>query len=508
MGENNINELININNTIKEIEEEINNNTVTNKTIELYNKLIISQKELYNLKIDKKIKNKYSHNILILKKELVSYYNEQVFYIKDKYNSISNRIFLINGFDLKDIVIPTYYIKDINNAQDNISLDFDSLNYLKDKIDELEDKIPTDLHATNNILELDYLNRFEIPNLLRIIDNYNNDNQKVNKKSILTDINLIKSKLKKIIRNNSNNIKIVIICYEKICLLDDLINKIRVNKNNREYFILKDKINLFLEELTKAKKEDLIFYKDKYHNLEKEINEKYKDKNKQLYNNLLRYLNNAKETIDLLDNEEKNKTTKYHIETVEDANNLYKKYNKQVLLSSAIASIALENTRIGPIIIPSIIFANVMYANKYVVINKLNEILAKSINAIKGEDSIYTKLNGLKIDSKTAINDLLKSIALIKTKGKKALLNRVKNLAVVVKTKEHINNIKNNINTRNDEYKDLKTIKLYYEFILSNKTLEEFCSTRSLNDEDFNNLVEYINYKDNLDKKEVINNVR
>ena len=35
MGENNINELININNTIKEIEEEINNNTVTNKTIEL-----------------------------------------------------------------------------------------------------------------------------------------------------------------------------------------------------------------------------------------------------------------------------------------------------------------------------------------------------------------------------------------------------------------------------------------------------------------------------------------
>ena len=184
MGEDNTNELLNINDAIKAIEDEINNNTVTNKTVELYNKLIISQKELYNLKVDKKIKNKYSYNILTLKKELLFHYNEQVFYLKNKYNSLSNRLFLIDAFDLKDIEIPTYYIKDINNPQDSISLDFDSINNIRKKIDELPNYIIDSIRVKEFNPELRYINRFAIPNLLRIIEKYNENNKKVNKKYI------------------------------------------------------------------------------------------------------------------------------------------------------------------------------------------------------------------------------------------------------------------------------------------------------------------------------------
>lgn len=528
-----------IDNIIKQIEHDINYDIVSVSTIELYNSLTPKQKDLYKLNIDKKAKKKYSDNILYVKKALVAYYNQSIYYMESKLDAIKRKISSIPNNDikikydklLKDVKIPEYYNKLVANAQDKILLDFNSLFETDNKIYDLE----RDLYifkADTSDIELEYIISKEIPDIEHKVNMYVNKEQGITKNSVIIDIDILKSKLMKIslkYRNELVNNK----CTELSKYLDTLQNKMVTVKDNNEYYALKEKILLFVGELEKYGKdnipeEELLILKNKYQDLSKEIDDTYKDKNKQLYNNLTRYLNRSKVYLEKNKEEEKNPNRieivetnseeaddfwdfisvddiEYHIESVEEADDFYKNYNKAILISSCLASMALANSRVGPIIIPSIMYTNTLVATEYPIIDKINEILAKSINATK-ESGIYKKINGIKIDSNDMINNLLKSISLLQDKTKKSvesLLNRVKKLAIVTKTKDRIFNIKNNVITRKDKYKDYKTLKLYYEYLLSNKTLEEFCSTRSLSDEEFFNLVNYMKYKDSLDNEEV-----
>ena len=160
---------------------------------------------------------------------------------------------------------------------------------------------------------------------------------------------------------------------------------------------------------------------------------------------------------------------------------------------------ALLNARVGPILVPTIIFANVVLANKYKVVDSINNILAKSIDASIDEFGNYIKNNKIKISFEDAISGLLKSVASLKNKSSNTiseLMTRIKKSSIIIKTNEHINNIKDRYNTRKSEVLDLKTTKLYYEFILSGKSLEEFCKDRELSNEVFNNLVDFMKYKE------------
>ena len=243
------------------------------------------------------------------------------------------------------------------------------------------------------------------------------------------------------------------------------------------------------------------------------VENKYKHVNIQLYNNLIRYLDSANTLIkkiefennkDVSHNDEKNDDDKYYrVETVEDAKDFYKQYSKPVMLASAVASMAIVNTVVGPVLIPTIIFANVVAANKYPIIDKINLLLEKAIGAKRDSKKNVIKQNNLKLNVDDAINGLLKGIALLDKKSKSIindLTTRVRNSMVVVKIVEHSNNLKRNYNIRKQELFDLKVIKLYYEFVMSGLSLNEFCEGSEISDELFNELVDYMQYKDNNDR--------
>lgn len=506
MENGNINYFINrLYDVINELNKVMESNTISDKIDDLSEELHKMGKEAHSLDIDKDIKRELNYQVLLMKKRLVNYYNEQICIL-------SSRICDIREKTNVDIKIPSITIKNIDNAQDKVNLDFKELSNIQKEIANLEkenhhDKEGELLFIEDSIKELEE----------RIKDNNNIS-------SILIDIDLLKEKLRALYEKYQTDEVISFECLVKLVYLDALPNKISAS----DYDLLRKNLYLFLDELSMYKKIkpdiDTIMQLETKYGKYKEEADTYKKDNKQLYINLLKQLTTAsnmlneieKEGLKITPESEESKEEPevketedeevYHVETAEDSKDFYQKYEKQILLASGIASMALINTKIGSVLIPSIIFANLVAANKYAVISKINTILAKPIGAVKDEDGNYTKANKIKIDSKEAINSLLKGIASLKDKGKEIktlLLNRVKDLGIVIKSKEHIQKIKNNINTRKEEFEDLKTIKLYYKFIISNKTLEQFGSTQGLNEEDMQKLIDYMNYKEEIDARRV-----
>ena len=114
--------------------------------------------------------------------------------------------------------------------------------------------------------------------------------------------------------------------------------------------------------------------------------------------------------------------------------------------------------RIGQLIIPTLIFANNKYIDKYEIVAKVNEILSKSIKATKSDGGTYIKSNGIAITDDDSINGLLRALAISRYPNKSVidkLIDRVRKLEVKVKTKERLKD-KNYTQTKKDKYKDLK----------------------------------------------------
>ena len=532
--EDNLNSLIaDMDKLIKQIESDINRSNITIDTITLLNKLNEKRKEIFNLELDskelRKIKKEYGLRILALKKNLVFYYNSNVvsmiYMLKDMLSNIdsitdaSERNRLLNEFN--NLEIPKLYEKNISNFQDNINIDFDKFIYINNQFKEYSKKIPLDKNNLGEV-EIGYVVRYAIPKIDNLIERYNNGIHSVTKQSINLDILLCRVKIRDIERKYKDNDDISKKCLEARNSLDNLtiiVDNSKAKQNNSEYYSFKNEIINFSYELNdyynnkEYTKKDLEEFKRKYNDYILKVENKYKNVNIQLYNNLIRYLNSANTSIkkiefennkDVAHNNEKNDNSEYYrVETVEDAKDFYKQYSKPVMLSSAVASMALVNTVVGPVLIPTIIFANVVAANKYPIIDKINMLLEKAIGAKRDSKKNVIKQNGIKLNVDDAINGLLKGIALLDKKSKNIindLTARVRNSMVVVKIIEHSNNLKKNYNIRKQELFDLKVIKLYYEFIMSGLSLNEFCEDREISDELFDNLVDYMQYKDSNDR--------
>ena len=532
--EDNLNSLIaDMDKLIKQIESDINRNNITIDTITLLNELNKKRKETFNLKLDskefKKIKKEYGLRILALKKNLVFYYNSSVvsmiYMLKDMLSNIgiiadvSERNKLLNEFN--NLEIPKLYEKNISNFQDNISIDFDKFININNKFKEYSEKIPVDKNNLGEI-EIGYVTRYAIPKIDNLIERYNNGIHSVTKQSINLDILLCRVKIRDIERKYKDNDDISRKCLEARNSLDSLsliVDNSKARQNNGEYYSFKNEIMNFSYELNdyynnkEYTKKDLEEFKRRYNDYILKVENKYKHVNIQLYNNLIRYLDSANTLIkkiefennkDVSHNDEKNDDDKYYrVETVEDAKDFYKQYSKPVMLASAVASMAIVNTVVGPVLIPTIIFANVVAANKYPIIDKINLLLEKAIGAKRDSKKNVIKQNNLKLNVDDAINGLLKGIALLDKKSKSIindLTTRVRNSMVVVKIVEHSNNLKKSYNIRKQELFDLKVIKLYYEFVMSGLSLNEFCEDREISDELFDNLVDYMQYKDNNDR--------
>ena len=532
--EDNLNSLIaDMDKLIKQIESDINRSNITIDTITLLNKLNEKRKEIFNLELDskelRKIKKEYGLRILALKKNLVFYYNSNVvsmiYMLKDMLSNIdsitdaSERNRLLNEFN--NLEIPKLYEKNISNFQDNINIDFDKFIYINNQFKEYSKKIPLDKNNLGEV-EIGYVVRYAIPKIDNLIERYNNGIHSVTKQSINLDILLCRVKIRDIERKYKDNDDISKKCLEARNSLDNLtiiVDNSKAKQNNSEYYSFKNEIINFSYELNdyynnkEYNKKDLEEFKRKYNDYILKVENKYKHVNIQLYNNLIRYLNSANTSIkkiefennkDVAHNNEKNDNSEYYrVETVEDAKDFYKQYSKPVMLSSAVASMALVNTVVGPVLIPTIIFANVVAANKYPIIDKINMLLEKAIGAKRDSKKNVIKQNGIKLNVDDAINGLLKGIALLDKKSKNIindLTARVRNSMVVVKIIEHSNNLKKNYNIRKQELFDLKVIKLYYEFIMSGLSLNEFCEDREISDELFDNLVDYMQYKDSNDR--------
>ena len=529
-SEDELHNLINsINNEIKNIESDINREQVNSNTIEIYKSLNEYKNSFFNLKLDnpnyKNNKKEFGYKILRLKKELISYYNKKLLIINVRLNNIIDKLKYQNDLILLDtlrsIKLPSSH-ETITNFQKNINiLDFK-------KIFDIE-KYITNIETKHNItwnddstFELNYINNYELPRIEKDINKYLNKERGISKQSILIDIELCKLQVRDIEKKYNIDKVVYKECFRFNDILDEFENRLLVNKNKiNDYQILKERILLLNQELKdyssninldnqdiNSINNDLIKYKNKYNSLHIEIDLKYQNNNKQLYSNLLNQLNITSNIINDIENKITNKDnnkietkeeTIYKIETIEDANDFYKKYQKPILLASGIASMALLNARVGPILVPTIIFANVVLANKYKVVDSINNILAKSIDASIDEFGNYIKNNKIKISFEDAISGLLKSVASLKNKSSNTiseLMTRIKKSSIIIKTNEHINNIKDRYNTRKSEVLDLKTTKLYYEFILSGKSLEDFCKDRELSNEVFNNLVDFMKYKE------------
>ena len=527
LNEENINKLYsNINENIKYIENDINNNNVSEETIKIYNTLNEDRKTFYELKINTKeyleLKKEYGYKILKLKKELISYYNKELTKTQARLNNIINYLKYKNDLILLDTIknlkLPES-MSTISNFQKKVRIeDLESLIKTAKYINNIESKYSIKWDE-NWKFDLYYIENYELKNLVESINRYLDGERGISKQSLIIDIELCVEHVKNVEKKYSTYNELSMQCLDINNKLNELTNKIKTNNKNSEYQILKDKIAKFNKKLNEyydnnlnisdESDKDIINLKNEYDNLKDEINNKYKDKNKQLYENLTKYLNSSFELLNKIENnntniEQDTEPKLFKIKKIEDAKAFYKKYNKPILYASGVASMALLNKAVGPIIIPTIIFANIVLSKEYSIIDKINDILAKSIGATKDKFGNFIKNNKITIGINDAYSGLLKSISLLNKKSVNVitdLVNRIKESRVVVETNEHINNLKSRLDTRKNEKLDLKTTKVYYEYILSGKSLEEFCKDKNLPDDIFNNLVEFIQYKEYNDNK-------
>ena len=540
--EDNLNRLIaDIDKHIKRIESDINRSNVTKETIDLFNKVNDERKKLFALDVNKdilkEIKKKYGGRILTLKKSLIFYYNSNVVLMIYMLKDMISKVELIDDKkekelllgELNNLEIPKIYDKNISNFQDNLNIDFDKFIYTSEVFNKFREKILIDDKNYGDV-EIGYVLRYVIPKISDLIQRYNDGERVTTKQSINTDIMLCRVKIRDIERKYKDDEGVSRQCLKARNRLDELntiVTKPKEKQNNNEYYSFKDEIMVFIQEInnyyTNVDKinygRDLPEFKRRYKNYLLKIQTTYKGTNTQLYNNLIKYLNEVDIIIKKMEEDINLSNPKpndvhseqardeeqgyYRVETIESANDFYRRYSKPIMLASAVGSMALINTSVGPVLIPTIIFANVVAANKYPIIDKINEILEKAVGAKRDSNKEVIKRNGIKLDIEDALNGLLKGISLLDKKRKDVINNlilRVRDSATVAKIRDRTDKKDEEHAILKDSLLDIKFMKLYYEFILSGLSLEEFCKVRGLSNDEYDVFADYIQYRDDNDR--------
>ena len=364
---------------IGELENHINSTVVGSALDNLYNELLAKQQELYKLGLDRETKKSCNYDILKIKKALQLYYNELLYLLRRRYNDVTKKISSISNSEEK--------------AKYDASLsDIKMPNYCAGRICNPQDKLSMSFETLSNITK------------------------KIS--SLEKEVKIIPVKTGNLKFNYINDIEI-----------DDIEKEI-AEYNNGNPQITKEIIILGIGLVKNKIKKLTDNYKDNA-----EVINKCSEALKRL-DSILNEMNSKKDTTELENNEEV-----YHVEKVEDGKHFYKRHNKKILLALGVASLSLANSSIGVVLIPSLIFANI-HMNKAEIMERVNAILGKAINATKLKDNNFIKNNGLKIDAKETINSLLKGVAVIKNKSRNTtidLLDKVKKLSIVINTKERLN---------------------------------------------------------------------
>ena len=517
-------------------------------------KEIKSNPDLYtkeDLLTIRKEETTYKDIILKAKKILTYFHNKYVFDINYMYETIrdvlskqdnnTEKLDLFTG-----IKLPEYYLRDINNYQDRLVIDFAKLDDFLGKLGKIMEKLNIHSEMDTVQLELDYIEEYQIPKLEEYINKIGNDN-KYTKVSVRNDIFFLIYQLEHLSRLDKEGIYFERInnLNQKISLLKDNLSKKNNNKDNPEYYHLKEKLDIFLSEL-----EDY-YDKLKFNNEElsdeklKEINEEYigleelfrtlpeKVKtDKTLNDNLYNYLVRIKEQVNLIIEhkkvempeekveEKKEEASKkeetppvpartssepidedYTVSQVRDGSKAYKYYGKAVLISSALATLVLLSPGLAPFVIPAIIAGNMTLASAYPVMNKINSILFKKTDIKRGKDGkLYDSL-GNEVTRGKALQILLKTVV-INGEGKPKIVtdivNKIKSLGDLTPSKEYLQTMKEK---RDNENKAMLA-KLYKEYVKSGRGFRKFCETHMLSEPIAGQFANYIIKNGSKSKKE------
>ena len=512
-------------------------------------KEIKSNPEIYTkeeLSSIRKEETTYKDIILKSKKILTYFHNKYVFDINYMYEVIrdviskqennTEKLDLFTG-----IKLPEYYLRDINNYQDKLVIDFAKLDDFLGKLGKIVEKLGIHSEKDSVQLELDYIEEYQIPKLEEYINKIGNDS-KYTKVSVRNDIFFLVYQLEHLSRLDKNGIHYERIndLNQRVNLLKDNLSKKNNNKDNPEYYNLKEKLDLFLNEL-----EDY-YSKLKINNEElsdeklKEINEEYKNleelfktlpenvkKDKTLNDNLYNYLVRIRNQISVIlehkkieiPEEKKEDTTakveespppkpssgpvdeEYTVSEVRDGSKAYKYYGKAVLISSALATLVLLNPGLGPFIIPAIIAGNMTLAGTYPLMNKINSILFKKTDIKRGKDGkLYDSL-GNEVTRAKALQTLLKSVV-INGEGKPKIVtdivNKIKGLGNLTPSKEYLQGMKE----KRDKENKAMLAKLYKEYEKSDKGFRKFCETHMLSEPIVGQFADYLLKEVGKEKKE------
>ena len=177
------------------------------------------------------------------------------------------------------------------------------------------------------------------------------------------------------------------------------------------------------------------------------------------------------------------------VRNIKNAKNIYKKYQKESLEISGLASVSLLE---GNALIPALMHGNIVLGQKMPILNKftkfVNNILGKIINAKKKDEEWYLS-NGAKIGPSIATTSILKNLA-VNCKPSKLLISSVKKLTKKMENKA--SEVKNSVIEKMTDIKDNKIKKVLEEI---KKEIEEYSKIYSLSNEEKQKIEEYLMYQ-------------
>lgn len=413
--------------------------------------------------------NLISNNLLEFKFRLdknkrymsVSEYNEYL----DKINEYENRFNdytkkvkdLFNSEYLKIMNYLQGLIGEVNSFGDlidslygNISIDASDL--FKKKIDYLNGEILNITEEINNKYDMKIIDSNHYDNLLKTLKELKDKTNDAEKKLLDPKV-VISENIYSFLEMEINDINKLLDDLEK--LVNDTNDKYIKGNKRSVIDVLIERINVEIKQL----KDNLLLCGDDQ--------EKYNDINNKIINidDRLKRINiDYRSKCPLL------------VKSVRSANDFFKKHPKIVLIGTGLAGMALLNTAVGPLVIPAIIFGNIIVMEKMpnfkTLYNNVNAFLAKSINAVY-TNGVLKLENGLIAKKEMITATLLKALAVSSDRGRNAvnnILNSIKELT----NKMQLKNLKQKIkeNTDSVSQKSKRTVSNVKNKIRNNKTIK------------------------------------
>ena len=178
----------------------------------------------------------------------------------------------------------------------------------------------------------------------------------------------------------------------------------------------------------------------------------------------------------------------YEVVDTRSGEEVYKKFKKQVLISASLATVALLIPALSSYILPAILVQNLALAYAHPIMNKINNIIGKSIGAKKDKSGTWRNNRGQPITKMSSLSGLLKSL----------VINGVGKSAIVTSIANTIKKIGELMPTTDNPYSDREIVEeidietLYQMYIDSGKGFREFCNSQSLSEEDVGILASYV----------------